>query len=119
MPDIPCAAPFAAATPGDIVLCVPGQTPPALGFGPLRLLVRYKGSFLADKQLRSSSSGSSSRCRKVFSATLFPHHHYWWRWKPFCRHGPMERPVKLQLSELVALPSFAQSCPSLHTAWDT
>ena len=84
MPDIPCAAPFAAATPGDIVLCVRGQTPPELGFGPLRLLVRYKGTFLADKQLRSSSSSSSTKCRKVHCAPLRPHHPSWWTWKPYC-----------------------------------
>ena len=73
MPDIPCAAPFAAAIPGDIVLCVQEQTPPAAGAGPLRLLVRCKGRFLADKELRGSSPSSTCKGRKVWSPPLESH----------------------------------------------
>ena len=45
-----------------------------MGFGALRLLVRYKGSFIADKQLRTTSSISSSKCRKVCHAPFASHH---------------------------------------------
>ena len=65
MPDVPCAAPFAAAFPGDIHLYVPTQEPPLLGYGALRLLVRCKGRFIIEKQLKSIPPGSKAKCQKV------------------------------------------------------
>ena len=72
VPDIPCAAPFAAATPGDIILYVQAQAPAPVGLGPLRLLVRCKGEFLADRELRGGSPSCKGRkaCRKVKPPTL-------------------------------------------------
>jgi len=71
VPDVPCAAPFAAEIPGDIHLCVPAQTPPLLGYGPLRLLVRCKGNFIADKELHCTTSSSGGKCWKVIPPLCF------------------------------------------------
>lgn len=65
MPDIPCAAPFAAALPGAIQLRLPAAAAPAAGFGPMRLLLRCRGSFILDQALSTGPARPGSKSQKV------------------------------------------------------
>ena len=65
LPDIPCAAPFAAALPGSIQLRLPATGLPAADFGPTRLLLRCKGSFVLDQALHSCEAHPGSKSQKV------------------------------------------------------
>ena len=69
VPDIPCAAPFAAALPGAIQLRLPAAAPPAACFGPMRLLLRCRGSFILDQALPSSPARPGSKSQKVGAPT--------------------------------------------------
>ena len=70
VPDIPCAAPFAAALPGSIQLRLPAAGLPAAGFGLTRLLLRCRGSFVLDQELHSSAARLGSKSQKVVAPPL-------------------------------------------------
>ena len=70
MPDIPCAAPFAAALPGSIQLRLMAAGLPAAGFSPTRLLLRCRGSFVLDQELHSRAAPLGSKSQKVVAPPL-------------------------------------------------
>ena len=109
MPDIPCAAPFAAATPGDMVLYVERQTPPVLGFGPLRLLVRCKGSFIADQELRGNALSSSRKCKKVSPARLASYHCSPCKWNTATDEGLRSGSSSFGMFDQKVLPPFCMA----------